>query len=139
MKYLHKDFHGSLSCGFSYVTEKYGVEGFQEYCKEVARNVYSSLSEKIKESGLKALEEHWNNIFTLEEGNFALYYEGPVLVLEVKECPAIAHMKKRGYKIAENFCEHTKLVNEELCRIAGYHSSCDYNQEKGTCIQRFWK
>lgn len=142
MKYLHKDFHGALSCGFTYLTKKYGREGFEEYCRQVARNCYFALAKRLEDVGLKALEEHWRHIFTLEGGDFLLRYKGgdeEVLILEVRRCPAINHMKERGYKVAENFCEHTKLINDEICRMAGYSSSCDYDQGEGKCIQRFWK
>ncbi len=138
-KYLHKDFHGALSCGFIYVTEKYGQAGFEEYCKRVARNAYFDLIEDIKTRGLEAIKEHWKRVFEEEGGDFLLFEEGEVLVLQVNRCPAISHMKERNYRIADNFCEHTRLINGEICALAGYDTSCQYVQGEGRCLQRFWK
>jgi hypothetical protein len=48
-------------------------------------------------------------------------------------------MKRHGYMIADRFCEGTRIVNEEICRAAGYECSVRYDQSRGRCVQRFWK
>jgi hypothetical protein len=60
-------------------------------------------------------------------------------VLRVKRCPAITHMREQGYAIAAHHCEHTRIVNEAVCALAGYESSVDYDQCAGSCVQRFWR
>lgn len=115
------------------------MDALKSYWKQVARNCYFGLSRALREEGLLALEEHWRRIFGIEGADFELSYQGETLVLEVKRCPAISHMKDNGYPIAEDFCEHTRVINEEVCHRAGYKASCSYNQEAGSCVQRFWK
>ena len=78
-------------------------------------------------------------MFRLEEGDFETRYEGGVLVLDVRACPAIHHMRANHYAIAEHFCEHTRIVNEAICAEAGYACSVEYDQEAGRCVQRFWR
>ncbi|MFH1008793.1 MAG: hypothetical protein V1800_15055 [Candidatus Latescibacterota bacterium] len=136
---VHKDFHGAMSYGMQHVCERYGEEAMAEFLERVAKGVYGPLSERLKKEGLTALEEHWRHIFTIEEGDFDLGYEGDQLVLHVHQCPAIHHMQAHGYAIAERYCEHTRLVNEGICRAAGYECSVEYDQEKGRCVQSFWK
>jgi len=136
---VHKDFHGALSCCLEYIYKKYGEKELDMCLRQIARNVYKPLIESLKSRGLAALEEHWRRIFTIEGGDFDLHYDGDVLVLNVKKCPAIWHMRERGYRIFEKFCEHCRIVNDEICKAAGYNSSVDYDQDAGSCTQKFWR
>ena len=136
---VHKDFHGAMSYGIQFLTERYGWPEAEAYLRQMARAVYKPLIAKLKARGLPALREHWRRIFTLEGGVFTLSRKGPILELRVKRCPAVHHMKQFHYAIADRFCESTRIVNEEICKAAGYESSVEYDQGKGKCVQRFWK
>ncbi len=139
MANVHKDFHGALSYGIQYLVEHYGVEGMARYFDGLADTVYAPLVEALKAQGTSAIQEHFEAIFNLEGGEFTFREENGQLVFEVTKCPAIAHMKEQGYAIAPHFCEHTRIVNEAVCKRAGYCSSVNYDQEAGQCVQRFWK
>lgn len=136
---VHKDFHGVLSYCIQHIYERYGEREMEECLRQIARNVYKPLIEALRSEGLPALERHWRRIYTLEGSDFELHYEGDALILKVKRCPALMHMRSRGYKIFERYCEHTRIVNEEICRLAGYASSVVHDQGKERCTQRFWK
>lgn len=138
-KNVHKDFHGAMSFGIRFLEEHHGAQGRERFLRSLADSVYRPLVEDLRERGLPALEEHWRKIFTGEEGEFVLRYDGDALVLEVSKCPAIHHMQAHGYAIAETFCEHTRIVNEAVCAAAGYAASTEYDQDRGACTQRFWR
>jgi hypothetical protein len=139
MANVHKDFHGALSYGIQFLVDNYGMDGLKKYLRGLAKSVYAPLAKDLKEDGLCAIRKHYEDIFTLEGGKFEFREEDDTLVFDVKECPAIAHMKAQGYEISPHFCEHTRILNEAICNEAGYSSSVDYNQEEGRCVQRFWK
>ena len=139
MANVHKDFHGAFSYGIQFIMQHYGMDGLRAYLEKLADTVYAPLVKAMDVEGLSALRDHWERTFTLEGGKFELRDEGDVLVLDVHECPAIAHMKRQGYTIDPNFCEHTRILNEAICTRAGYHSSVEYDQQAGRCVQRFWK
>lgn len=139
MSGVHKDFHGALSYGLQFVEEHGGQEGLHDFLVGLAHTVYAPLVDDLRTRGLPALRDHWQTIFELEGGDFSLTMEEDTLVLTVHRCPAIAHMKARGYAIASHFCEHTRIVNEAICRAAGFASCVDYDREAGRCRQRFWK
>jgi hypothetical protein len=139
MAKVHKDFYGAFSYGLEHLYKKYGEKEVITYLRQVGRNVYKPLSMGLKKEGLSALEKHWRKVFSLEEADFSLSYEGKVLVLKVNKCPAIHHLRTHNYPIFKKFCEHTRIVNEEICSQAGYQCSVDYDQNKGECLQRFWK
>ena len=139
MANVHKDFHGAFSYGIQFIMQSYGMDGLRAYLEKLADTVYAPLVKALDVEGLSALRDHWERIFTLEGGKFELRDEGDVLVLDVHECPAIAHLKRQGYTIDPNFCEHTRILNEAICKRAGYQSSVEYDQQAGRCVQRFWK
>lgn len=139
MANVHKDFHGLLSYGIQYLCEKYGEREMVKYLKQVVYTVYSSLTEELKIKGLPALYKHWDYIFTIEDADFEIdYEENDVLSLKVRKCPAIHHMREHGYQVAEKYCEHYRIINEEICHLADYECSVEYSQDKGSCIQKFW-
>lgn len=137
-KYLHKDFHGALCYSIKYLDDNYGPEATKEYLQQTGKAVYSPLIKKLREEGLSALEEHWRSIFTLEGGEFTLAYEGETLVLTVAKCPAILHLISTNQFFTEQYCETTVVVNETICKEAGYRCSCEYEPGKGKCVQKFW-
>lgn len=136
---IHKDFHGALSYGIQHVVERYGVEGLTRYLHGLADTVYAPLVRAMRAEGLDAMRRHLEETFSREEGRYVVREEDGALVFDVKECPAIAHMKARGYAIAPHFCEHTRILNEAICARAGYACSVEYDQKAGQCVQRFWK
>ncbi len=140
MANIHKDFHGAMSYGLQYLSERYGKAETVAYLKQLAHTLYSPLVEALKTEGLPALYKHWNYIFTIEDADFEIgYEENDVLFLKVKKCPAIHHMREKNYQVAEKYCQHCRIINEEICHSAGYKCSIEYNQDKGSCIQKFWE
>jgi len=139
MANVHKDFHGALSFGIQFLDDQYGMAGLEEFFARAAKAVYAQLIENLRERGLEALKEHWDTVFGLEDGDFETRYEDGVLVLDVRTCPAVHHMRANNYRVADHFCEHTRIVNEAICAGAGYACSVEYDQEAGRCVQRFWR
>ena len=139
MANVHKDFHGALSYGLQFVEDNYGREGLDDFLSRLAESIYLPLVDGIRARGLDALREYWQTIFEMEQGEFEMCMQDDALVLRVHRCPAICHMKECGYAIAEHFCEHTRIVNEAVCKAAGCRSSVEYDQRAGSCVQRFWK
>lgn len=139
MSSLHKDFHGCLSICLQFLHDQFGVKEVQEYLRKVARNVYKPLIDSLRANGLQTLENHWRNVLEREEALFQLRYEDGMLILIVQECPAVHHIRQRGYALYDGFCETTRVINDEICNQAGYCFSIEYDQSSGTCTQRFSK
>jgi hypothetical protein len=137
--YLHQDFHGALCYAIKYLEDNYGTESVEQYLRQVARTYFKPLTDSLKANGLQAMENHWKDIFSREGGEFELGYQENALVLKVDVCPAVSHLKKRRLFYTDNFCLTTKIVNETICKDAGFCCSCDYNSGEGKCVQKFWK
>ena len=139
MPNVHKDFHGALSYGIHFLTHRYGEDKLREFLSRLGSTVYRPLGDALRARGLVALQEHLVETFEKEGGEVVAELGEEELVFHVHKCPAIHHMQEQGYAIADNFCEHTRLVNESICTGTGYCCSVDYDQEAGQCVQRFWK
>ena len=134
---IHKDFHGALSTGFKYLSEKYGKGVLEEFLKICGKNMYGWLIKKIKREGLLAIERYWNEIFSLEGADFEIDKRKDGIILRVLECPAIIHMKKAGYDIYNDFCVQCRVINEIIAEETGFKSAVSYDQQKGRCVQKF--
>ena len=139
MANVHKDFHGALSYGLQFLDEHFGEEGVRAFLSGLAESVYKPLVEDVRSRGVAALRDHWQQVFALEGGEIELREEDGTLQLRVLRCPAIAHMKEHNYAVAARFCEHTRVVNEAVCRAAGFECEVEYDQPAGQCVQRFWR
>lgn len=137
--YLHKEFHAALCYGIKYLEDRFGPTAIRQYFQRVGETYFAPLSEKLKKDGLAALEKHFSAIMDLESGEYAFHYKDDTLVLEVTRCPAIAYLKSNDSLLTDRFCESTVIVNETICRNAGYQCSCTYEKGAGRCVQKFWK
>jgi hypothetical protein len=138
-EYLHKDFHGALCYAIKYLDDHYGPQATEDYLVQVGKTYFAPLSEKLKTEGLNVLEAYWRRIFEKEHGRFTLRYEGETLILDVQECPAIAHLKKNNLLFTDRYCQTTVVTNETICAEAGYQCRCEYVPGEGKCVQTFWK
>jgi len=58
----------------------------------------------------------------------------------VEACPAVTHLRKNGYPVAELFFETTKTVNETICAGTLFAAELlNYNPETGSGIQHFYR
>ncbi len=136
--YLHKDFHGALSEGIEYIHRHYGPGAVRDYLRQFAADFYAPLTEAVKERGLVAMKEHIEKIYAMEGGEININFDDSEMTVEVKTCPAVSHMRKEGYMVAELFYETTKTVNEAICEGTGFTAELvEYDHRTGRSVQRF--
>lgn len=136
--YLHKDFHGALSGGVEYLHRHFGADSVRKYLRQFASSFYRPLSEDLKKRGLVALKEYFEKVYQLEGGQAQFNLSEDELKITVEACPAVTHMRKNGYPVAELFSETTRTVNETICEGTLFAAELlDYDPETGSGIQRF--
>jgi len=137
-EYLHQDFHGALSTGLDYLEETYGEEAVREYLRQFADSYYSPLKQDLARRGLAALAEHFSRVYEIEHADVQIVLGDDELVIRVPACPAVTHMRERGYKVARLFVETTRTVNEALCEGSDFMAELlEYDEETGRSVQRF--
>ena len=139
-EYLHKDFHGALSCGIDYLHEHYGEEAVRQYLHDFALSFYAPLREALQQRGLVALKEHFEKVYETEGGEAAFELSDDELVIRVAACPAVTHMREQNYPVADLFHETTRTVNETVCEGTPYAAELvEHEPETGRSVQRFYR
>ena len=139
-EYLHKDFHGALSCGIEYLHDNFGEDAVRQYLREFTRTFYAPLRASLKERGLPALREHLEKLYEAEGGDVQFEGDSDELVVRVDACPAVQHMRTQGYPVARLFNETTRTVDEALCEDTPYAAELtEYDEETGRSVQRFFR
>jgi hypothetical protein len=137
-EYLHRDFHGALSAGIEYRHENSGEDAVREYLWQFARAFYAPLTDALRRRGLAALEEHFRTVYELEGGEVRLARSEDELRIEVDACPAVLHMRERGYPVARLFRETTATVNRAICHDTPFAAELlEYDEQTGRSVQRF--
>ncbi len=138
--YLHKDFHGALSAGLDYLNERYGEQAAREYLRCFTNSFYAPLKADLAKRGLVALQEHFQQVYRAEDGDVTFSLSADELVIEVRQCPAVMHMRQRGYPVTSLWSETTRTVNEALCEGTDFEAElADYDEQTGRGRQRFWR
>jgi hypothetical protein len=137
--YLHRDFHGALSAGIEYLHRRYGAEAVRDYLRRFASSFYAPLRSDLRREGLPALRRHFEAIYRLEGVKIRIVATMDELRLEVPRCPAVAHMRRRGYRVARLWHETTRTVNEAICEGTPFAAELvSYDRKTGGSIQRFY-
>jgi hypothetical protein len=138
--YLHKDFHGALSSGLSYLERVYGADAVRDYLRQFASTYYAPLTKEINERGLIALKEHYERIYQMEGGVVEFDLSADQLVMKVEACPALAHIRQEGYPVSPLFYETTKSVDEAICAETPFAVDLEsYDQQTGRSTVRFYR
>jgi hypothetical protein len=137
-RYLHRDFHGALSNAIDYLHQNYGSEAVREYLRQFTRRFYAPLKRRLQEEGLTAVRGHYERVYGLEGGDIRSSLGDGELVIEVEASPAVMHMRKQDYAVAELFHETIRTVNEALCEETPFVSELrDYDPQTGACTMVF--
>lgn len=138
--YLHKDFHGALSNGITYLERRYGADAVRTYLRQFTLAYYAPLRDELRARGLVALKEHFERVYANEDAPIRVRLGVDELVLSIDSCPAVAHMRKSSYPVARLFSETSKAVNEALCEGTPYAAELvSYRDEDGRSVQRFYR
>ncbi len=137
-RYLHKDFHGALSVGLEYLRTHYGDDAVRQYLWQFARAYFTPLSEAIRRRGLVALAEHFDSLYEAEGHPARIELTDDELTVQLEACPAVTHMRRRGYPVSPLFVETTRTVNAAICEDTPFVAELlDYDTQTGRSCQRF--
>ena len=131
-KYLHRDFHVSADNGITYVGENYGDDAVKDYLTQYAKSFYAPLAEEVKEKGLVALKENFENVYKKEEWSEFLHLTLSEKELKVKidRCPAVCYMKSIGHTPSKWYKETTYTVYTVLAEMCGLDFTVGYYSEE---------
>ncbi len=98
----------------AYLRKKHGLRMLDQVLRRTAREVYRSIHHDLKCGNPEQLVEHWAHFFRREGGVFSIRRNGGDIRMTVRQCPAVAYLRKQGIEIDPAFCRQTVVVNKAL-------------------------
>lgn len=131
------DFYLCVNATFRFIRQRLGEEGLLRYWRDLGAQYYQPVSKLWREGGLPAVARYWRDFFEAEPGSeVEVSTQTEEVVVEVRRCPAIAHLRASQRKIESDFCRHCYFVNEEIATRAGLTARVEGGA--GQCTQRFF-
>ena len=130
------DFYFALDATFRWLEANWGEAGLRAYWEALGREHYAGLTERFRDGGLPAVAEYWNAFFAEEPGGEVEVSLRPEeVVLAVRTCPALRHLRAHGREPMARYCAHCAAVSQALCDGAGLAVTVEGGG--GSCCQHF--
>jgi hypothetical protein len=130
------DFYFAINATFRFILNRFGKQGLQKYWTEMGEKYYAPVSALWKREGLSGVAKYWKEFFDAEPGaDVEIHRTNETVVLDIKTCPAIAHLRKHQREIVPCFCEHCFFVSDAAARPANLTVRIEGGN--GTCRQIF--
>lgn len=130
------DFYFAINATFRFILNRLGREGLLRYWRDLGRRYYAPVTERWIERGLDSVAEYQEAFFKAEPGaDASVAREAGRVVLTVRTCPAIAHLRRHGREIVPCFCQHCYFVGEAMAAPAGLTLRVEGGN--GSCRQTF--
>ena len=142
LRYFHPSFHMSVNNAAGYVLDNYGKDGLKEYLTQYTLAYHVPLIQKIRETGLKAVEDYLLWLYNEEGAADALVIEKTPseLSVSIHYCPGVKFIKEVRKRIPHDAYEYcTSMVYEALAEAGGIgFEMLSYNPENGAAKFRFF-
>ncbi len=130
------DFYFAINATFRFIFEKLGRESLQRYWTDLGTQYFAPVSAIWKKPGLEGVAAYWKAFFAAEPGaEVEVNQSGMNVVLDVKVCPAIKHLRLHGREILPCFCQHCYFVSQAIGKPAGITVRIEGGN--GCCRQTF--
>lgn len=131
------DFYFAINATFRFIRKRCGEEGLIRYWRELGRGYFAPVARLWREGGMRSVARYWRDFFAAEPGaQVEVHEEGEAVVLNVRVCPAIAHLRAGGREIEPGFCRHCYFVSEAMA--GGAEMAVRVEGGNGSCRQRFF-
>ena len=130
------DFYFAINATFRFVLGKFGLEGLRQYWTELGRGYFAPVSARWKGQGMEGVASYWKAFFAAEPGaEVEVALEKDSVVVDVRVCPAIEHLRKHQREIVSCFCQHCYFISEAMAEPAGLTVRIEGGN--GSCRQTF--
>ena len=131
------DFYFAINATFRFVLNRFGIDQLRRYWSEIGSDYMAPVSAAWKKHGLTGVAEYWRAFFRAEPGSqVEVISSADSVTLEVKQCPAIAHLRKDKREIVPCFCQHCYFLGEATAAPAGFTVRVEGGN--GSCRQTFF-
>lgn len=130
------DFYFAINATFRFILRHLGETGFIDWLTDLGNDYFAPVNAQWREGGLSAVAQYWRDFFAAEPGSeFEVREEGGQVVIDVKRCPAIVHLKAHQRDIVPCYCRHCSILGQARAEAAGF--SMQLEGGNGSCIHRY--
>ena len=130
------DFYFAINATFRFILARAGLEGLRRYWTDLGTRYFAPVSQRWKANGLTAIQDYWTAFFKAEPGSeVEVHQTDATVVVNVKVCPAIEHLRKNNREIVPCFCQQCYFINEAIAAPAGF--TVRVQGGNGACTQTF--
>src|SRR5689334_17399130 len=109
------DFYFAINATFRFILDKFGMEGLRRYWTQLGQSYFAPVTERWKAGGLPGVAAYWKAFFGAEPGAEAeVFQEASSVVLDVRVCPAIQHLRVNKREIVPCYCQHCYFISEAM-------------------------
>ncbi len=114
------DFYYAVNATFRFLLQRLGPDGWRRYLEELGRGYFEPVNRQWSQGGLPAVARYWRAFFAAEPGAVVDVVEHPDRVeVQVRECPAIKHLRAGGREIVGEYCQHCYFLGAARAEAAG--------------------
>ena len=130
------DFYFAINATFRFVLKKFGIEGLRRYWSDLGARYFAPVTARWNAGGLQAVAGYWRAFFSAEPGSdVEVSADNASVTVNIRVCPAIAHLRKGGREIVPSFCQHCYFIGEAMAAPAGLTVRVEGGN--GSCRQTF--
>jgi hypothetical protein len=130
------DFYFAINATFRFVLGRLGSTGLRRYWTDLGEHYFGPVSAAWRAGGLPAVADYWRAFFAAEPGaDVTVTRTEDSVMLTVRTCPALAHLRKHGREVVPCFCQHCYFVSEAMAAPAGLTVRIEGGN--GCCWQTF--
>jgi len=132
------DFFFAVNEIFRHIHDQYGKDKLIDYWQSLGRQHYKQRNARWQDGGANAIAEDWRAYFEQEPGaEVDVTNSDRAVDLDIRVCPAIAHLRKHKRDIVPYYCEHCDHICSAQAEAAGF--TFERTGGMGSCQQRFVK
>lgn len=131
-------FYLGINATFRFIQDTYGSQALRQYWQDLGNRYFAPVSRLWSRRGLAGVADYWREFFTAEPGAEAVVtLASDHVIVNVKSCPAISHLRHCQREIMPDFCEHCYWVSSAIGRSSDI--SVVVKGGDGACVQEFFR
>ena len=129
-------FYLGINATFRFIRDTYGPQALRQYWQDLGSRYFTPVSKLWSQRGLPGVADYWREFFAAEPGAEAVVMlESDRVIVHVKRCPVISHLRSSQRVIVPDFCEHCYWVSSAIGRSSDI--SVVVKGGGGVCVQEF--
>lgn len=115
------DFYFAIHATLRFIHDHLGRDAWIKYLRDMAASYFAPVNAVWTTGGLPTVAGYWRAFFAAEPGAVVEIHESTdSVIIDVRQCPAISHLRTHARDIVPYFCQHCYFLNEARAAASGF-------------------